>query len=235
MLNLLIPLALGASPAPSAPLADGTHRMVVDIATTSEVAFAGTTEVITRSVVRLDVSRTERGYDVVQQVCDVDVLSDARAETLLPDGFVAALPVQRYTALVSKDAAGELRWWADPGPTHVGYDPKVTGGPVPDKAKQDGVLDEDGDGHPGVTVKLRIPVFGTVRIYVAQRGHSRYVGHFADGGVEGRVEQVRLEQRTLGASFAPFAANPDVTVVPERSVFRIEKVADGVEGCAAVL
>jgi hypothetical protein len=161
-----------------------------------------------------------------QQVCDVKLLSDSRAETVLPDAFIRAMPRQTYAVrLVETD--GNTSFSADPGPTYVGYDPALSGGGVPSGADDPGVVDMDRDGRPGVTVHVVMPVFGAVKIYVAQRGHSRYEGQVGEGGVSGRVDIVALEQNTLGASFAPFAANPQITAVPESSRFDMRPIASG--------
>jgi hypothetical protein len=226
----------GASPSlVSDPgLRPGAYRMVVDVASRSEVAFAGTTEVVTRSLLRVDVRATADGLVQEQRVCDVRILSDSRARTEIPAAFVRSLPVQTYPITVRRGVDGVVRYEADPGPSEVGFDPAISGGPVPGGRNDPGVTDPDGDGHPGVTVHLVVPVIGQARIYIAQRGHSRYAGQVDRGEVRGAVEVVAMEQRTLGASFAPFAANPTLTSVPERSRFRMVPVDAG-SGCAALV
>ena len=212
MIALLLSLgspALAEAPAP------GPHAMVVEVASRSKVPFAGTTEVITRSLVRVDLVREGDGWTQSQRVCAVEIESDSRATTVLPQAFIDVIPVQRYPVQISENGT----YKADPGPTYVGFDPKVTGGAVPRKKNDPGVQDTDGDGHPGVTVLLDIPVFGKVKMYVAQAGWSRYDGAYRDGRFAGAVESVSLDQRTLGASVSAFAANPDITAVPERSRF----------------
>lgn len=205
----------------------GDYGMVIDVASRSRVPYAGTTDVVTRSLVHVRLSADDSGgWSAVQRVCDVKLLSDSRAKTVLPDSFVRSLPVQSYAVNIS-EAGGWVRYQADPGATFVGFDPAVTGGVVPRKAGDPGVVDTDGDGKPGVTVRLVIPVFGAVKIYVAQKGHSRYVGAVTPDGVDGRVDVVSLDQRTLGASFAPFAANPEITAVPESSRFTMRRIERG--------
>lgn len=237
MIAWVVAVALaGASPSlvgePSLP--PGAYRMVVDVASRSEVAFAGTTEVVTRSLLRVDVRATAAGLEQEQRVCDVRISSDSRARTEIPTSFVRSLPVQRYPVTVRVGDDGVARYAADPGPSEIGFDPVISGGPVPSGRNDPGVTDPDGDGHPGVTVHLIVPVIGQARIYVAQRGHSRYTGRVDGGEVRGAVEVVAMEQRTLGASFAAFAANPTVTAVPERSRFRMSPIDAGI-GCVALV
>jgi len=58
------------------------------------------------------------------------------------------------------------------------------------------------------------------------------VGAVDGDGIRGRVEVVRLDQRTLGASVGVFAVSPDVVVVPDRSTFTL--LPDAAGRCAGV-
>jgi hypothetical protein len=224
---ILMMLSTLAASGDAAPLEEGTYAFIVDSASTSHLAVSGTTRSVSRSLSRVQLVRGEEGgWTATQQVCDIRVTSDSKADTMIPRAFVRALPVQTYPVQLTRKADGTWRYAADPGPSHLGYDPKASGGVLPEKPSDPGVLDQDGDGHPGVTVRLRIPLVGTVRMYVVQHGHSRFEGVVQDGGVRGRVEQLVLEQRTLGSSFAPLAATPTLTPDPGRSRFRLDKVAD---------
>lgn len=199
----------------------GPHVMVVEVATESKVPFAGTTQVLTRSLVHLQVSRTETGWTQRQRLCAVEIESDSRATTVLPQAFIDAVPPQSYSIKLGEDGS----YFADPGRSYLGFDPKVTGGKLPQKKGDAGVLDMDGDGHPGGTVVIEMPVFGKVSMYVAQAGWSRYHGVAQNGRISGRVESVAVDQRTLGASISAFAANPKIEPVAERSRFFIEPLA----------
>jgi len=198
----------------------GPHVMVIEVASRSKVPFAGTTDVVTRSLVKVSVSEQDGVWTQSQELCAVEIDGDSRATTVLPQAFIDAVPDQKYPIKVSASGSYE----ADPGLTILGYDPNVTGGALPQKGSSPGVLDFDGDGHPGGTVEVKMPVFGTVKMYIAQAGWSRYVGTARAGRIEGKVEIVRMDQRTLGASISAFAANPKIEAVPEKSRFFLERL-----------
>ena len=226
MFTSLLPVSAVAAP----PDPAGDYAMIVDVGSSSKVAFAGTTEVITRTLLRVRLAQEGGLWVQEQSVCDVKVLSDSRSKVVIPRAFVNSLPRQSYPVTLTPTEGG-WTYRADPGPSVLGYDPALTGGKMPVGPKDPGVLDPDGDGHPGVTVLLEIPVFGSVQMYVVQRGHSRYQGTFQNGGFEGSVEVVSVDQRTLGASFPPFAANPEIRSLPDRSRFRMVP-APGTKTCA---
>lgn len=214
ILLALLP-ALGADP----PLREGPHALLIDVGTRSRVPVAGTTDVVTRSLLRVEVSRTATGWVQTQEVCAARVLSDTRAQTVLPDAFIEAMPTQRYPVTLTRTSSG-WRWRADPGPSPIGYDPERTGGSVPTEVDAPGVIDHEGDGHPGATVLLEVPVLGSVRLYIAQNSWIRYHGIVNERGrVTGKVEQVSTTQHTLGASAPLFDADPEITAVPEKSHF----------------
>lgn len=228
MIALLLALSAVAEPP---PLAEGHYRMVVDVASRSELALAGTTHAVTRSLLRVRIARGPEGLMQEQQVCAVRMIADTKASTEIPSAFIASLPRQRYPIELDRDSAGAWRYSADPGVSEVGFDPAASGGVLPTKRDDPGVIDSDGDGHPGVTVRFSHPWIGTVRIYLVQRGHSRYTGPVRDGAVRGSVDIVTMEQHTLGASFAPFAANPTITPIARDSRFVLEPI-DEPQSCA---
>lgn len=202
------------------------YAMVVDVASASRVPFFGVTRVVTRSLLRVDVERTAQGLRQRHEVCAVAVSSASTATTTIPDAFVASMGPSVYPVEFDGSA-----YRADPGPDTVGYAPEEGSTQVPRKANDASVLDHEGDGKPGATVRLVIPVLGTIEVYVAQYGHTRFAGELtADGRVEGQVEVVALDQRTLGASNPLFAASPPTWPLPEDSRFELRPLDEAL-GC----
>jgi hypothetical protein len=192
------------------------------VVTRARVPFAGEREVVTRSLAAVRFEVVDGRWMQHQRPCAVDVEG---GNVVFPPAFVQAMPDRSDPVIWTDD--GGYRF--DPGPAWVGLTP---GSELPDKADDPGVIDHEGDGHPGATVLLQLPVFGSVRLYLAQISHGVLVG-VADGdGISGRVDVKRLEQRTLGASVGVFAVSPDVVLVPERSRFTLRPDLDG--RCAAV-
>ena len=218
-------LALSASATQLEPgFEEGRYRMTLHAASRAKVPVFGWTGSVTTSEVLVELTRTEAGWVQRHRVCDVRV-DGQRGQTTIPDAFVAALPDKQYPVrLLAAD--GGLRYVADLGLDHLGYDPAVAGR-LPRKPGDPGVLDADGDGQPGVTVRVTAPVAGSSDIYVVQRGSMRLVGEVGpDGTVRGRIEVGLLEQRTLGATNFMFAGSPPIEPVPEESWFTIERVPD---------
>lgn len=102
---------------------------------------------------------------------------------------------------------------------------------LPRDAADRRVIDQDGDGHPGVTVRVRGIVNGEV--FVVQRGVARLRGQSDPFGFHGTVV-FRTEDAVLGASKPVLTrrtpARPDL----ERSTFVLRKVAAQTDCAAAI-
>lgn len=206
---------------------EGRYAMEVRVATTARVPFFGTERSATRTLMLVDVRRTGAGMVQRQRVCHVETTSQ-RVRMTIPPGFVAALPVREYPGEFPDSDGG--RYYADTGVESVGFDPAATGGRLPARAGDGGVLDADGDGQPGVTVVGHFPVFGAVRLYLVQRSHVALEGRrVAPGRVEGTVDVRLMEQRTLGASNRLFRRSVPVRPDPSRSGFTLVRVPAGTD------
>lgn len=224
LLSLL--LFPGPAHAQAPPLDEGVYVMVVEVGSESQVPLAGSAEITTRSLLRVDLDRTaDGGWQQRQQLCAIDIQSDTRASTVLPQAFVDAMPIKRYPVRIAPREDGSWSYRADPGPNHIGYDPRLTGGALPERRNDIGVVDFEGDGQPGATMLIQVPILGNVRMYIAQLGWPQFEGEVRDGRIEGRVWSRASDSRTLGASVGLFAANATITPVPERSRFQVLPVA----------
>lgn len=191
---------------------DVPYALELSVVTEARVPVAGKRRVVTRSYAAIDFERRGEEWVQIQRPCAVEVDG---GRVSFPDSFIGSLPVQE-TPVDLDDAVYHL----DPGPSFVG----VHGEPtlLPDKRTDPRVVDQDGDGHPGVTVYLDLPVFGAIELYIIQAAHTRYEGVVDEqGAIRGRVDIERLEQQTLGASIGLFAANVPVEVLEADSGFRM--------------
>jgi len=202
----------------------GPYALEVEVVTETKLPVVGTKQVHTISSVLAELRRDGDGWVQEQRTCDVQVVGGGPAQTTIPPGFLASLPVQRIPLEL---VDGGYR--VDGGPVTVGADPSS---PLPLERNDGAVRDSDGDGQPGVTVWVDAPVVGRVEMYVAQRAHSVLEGRLTEGGASGRVVVKHMEQRTLGASNRLLAVNPTIRPVEEASTFRLLPIdrAD----CAAV-
>jgi hypothetical protein len=227
MIPWLFALAWGSAAVAPPPSPAGTWRLEMDIVTESTLPVIGKTAVTTRSVALVRVEGQPGSWTQSQEVCDVAVLDNIpMSKTTIPQAFIRATPAQRYgITLTERDGA----WWyrADPGPSAVGFDPQVTRWVVPKSPDAAGVLDFDGDGHPGATVVVQVPVLGRVEVYVAQAGHTVLEGPMVDGVIEGRPQVLRMDQETLGASHSALARSQRPTLLAAESRFKMVRVPDG--------
>ncbi|RME21614.1 MAG: hypothetical protein D6798_17710 [Deltaproteobacteria bacterium] len=252
-------VALAASEPPVAvrDLPAGRYALEIVLATRTRVPVLGAAEGRTTSAVLVEVEplegeRTgpEAGASGLQRwwltTCDVTVEGErGPGRVVVPDAFVSAHGTRPATAellvgddgLLAREQAPPGRWvegspiWRiDLGAQAVGWDPTLRS-TVPRRDRDIGVVDWEGDGRPGGTIRLEeIPMFRSVEIHVAQVAHLRLWGTRPEegdpGGHEspalvGRVEVLALEQRTLSASVPLFAASLRVEPDEAASSFRL--------------
>ena len=224
----LLSLALFSGLAAAEPtVGPGRYGLEMVLGSDSDLPFLGQTPGTSRSWSLVDVR--EVNGQLVQRLQTCAVRMEGRTGTTsvhLPAAFVAALPHREVPLLE------DSLYRVDLGEDAIGYDPKR--GPMPTALGDPAVIDSDGDGHPGATVELHIPVLGSVQLYIVQRGHVRLQGRSSrEGIIAGTVETVALDQRTLGASRAMFEHSPAVQPRPERSSFRLVPMPK-LTGCAQV-
>lgn len=221
MLTALLSVALAAE----APFA-GTYALTHEVVTVAKVPVFR--DVRSRAVVRslLTVRRDGDRLLQRQEICAFTL--DSRSlvgRTVLPAAFVRAMPIREREIHVTPAGEG-WRYEADLGPLPVGWDPAR--GPLPTRLDDPAVADTDRDGRPGATVLVRVPVYGNVRVYVAQESHLVLRGTLgADGGVTGTIAPVTLASSVLDADVGLLARSPEVRFDADASGFRIEPVAAG--------
>lgn len=93
--------------------------------------------------------------------------------------------------------------------------------PLPKDAGDPRVFDQDGDGHPGVTVRVRGIVNGEV--YVVQRGRAGLLGKAEPFGFRGNVH-VQSEDVVLGATKPALTRRTKVRPDLGRSTFVLRRV-----------
>jgi len=212
MTLLLLAVALAAPPP------DGAYALEVAMVSSTKAPVVGWISATTRSTSLVVLSRTEAGLQAEQSTCAVEVEGGAPARTTVPPAFIASLPRQTYPVQVNAD--GSLH--ADPGPSWVGQAPDGT------------VLDQEGDGHPGATIWVDVPVLGRAQIYVAQHAHTTWHGRWTGDAVQGTIEVKTMEQRTLGATHKLLSHDRPTRLEEEGSGFVLVPLAPGSEpSCAA--
>ncbi len=206
----------------------GEWTLDVTLVTRAEVPVLGDFVTRTRSIaaVRLEV-RDGRLWQS-QRVCS-STLNDGRGivRTLIPPTFIAALPVASFPVTLNPTAEG-WSYAADFGRQVLGWDGIGT---LPTAAEPTRLRDDDGDGHPGVTVRVEAPFVGTGEVYVVQAGRTLVTGAWDGAAIRGTVTVPELAQSVVGASSKMLLHGPTVTPAADPGWFRLTPGAPA--GCAA--
>jgi hypothetical protein len=210
------------------PLPLGSYRLEMIMATVSRLPFFGSSKSASKSVSLVEVRRA--GADLVQshQVCAFRVLEDsAMIKMIFPDKFVAALAKHTYPIQIERDAQG-WRYRADLGVERIGYRADAVDGKLPTQIDDPAVYDWDGDGHPGATLILAVPLLPDGELYVVQRGQSILNGRVVTPGrIDGGIEVRSFEHRVLGAKPSFLNRSPEIEPDPKESRFSISPLPAG--------
>jgi hypothetical protein len=207
------------------PLA-GRWAFVQVTTTASELPVVGTVYASTYAVVlhdlRLDGARL---YDEGGRLCDLFIESNVgMVRTVLPEAFKRSLPPPVFDVVVQRRGAG---WSLEQKKRFVVVGARLKDekkGELPGDASDARLVDQDGDGKPGVTVRVEGLVDG--EIYLAQRNWARLKGELkAPGLFAGRV-WFGNEQTILGATSPLLKRAPKTRPVPERSWFRLVRLSN---------
>ncbi len=188
----------------------------------------------TTAVMRVEIVQSGSQLLLHAAYCSAGVRTAIRGlEMVFPQAFVRSLASGDRYARLDVSAGSTLvgfeqEWYVevrgavldDPGqdllPTAIG-DPRI--------------IDQDGDGHPGMTVE--VDLLGLIRgqVYVVQRIRYRLIGLVERGGdsISGRIEW-EDEQVVIGATSFLLAAGSAGIPAWEESSFRLERANAGA-GC----
>jgi len=210
------------------PLSPGTYRLEMIMASITRIPFFGSSKSASKSVSLVEIRKDGTGLIQSHQVCDFRVLEDsAMIKMVFPDKFVAALAKHTYPIQLEQDAQG-WRYQADLGVERIGYKAGDGDDKLPAAIDDPTVYDWDGDGHPGATLKLSVPLLPDGELYVVQRGHSVLNGRINQPGkIEGGIDVRIFEQRVLGAWPGFLNKSPEIKPDPKESRFSIAAVPAG--------
>lgn len=244
-----VPAAASDLPAPT-PRADellppGRYRLEMRLAARVELPWLGDLEGATASLSEARVAHD----DGVRQRHRVCALWDATAAPwgglVFPAAFVAALDGPRYAVGLAPSADGRVRYRADLGVERIGFaadaaaaapatgiaHPDAVAADLPAGAADPRVRDWDGDGRPGATLRLRLPLVPDAELWIVQRGRAVLDGVVvAPGRVEGRMRVVEFAQEVIGARPGFLHRTPRQTPDPDASHFTLVRVGEG-SGC----
>ncbi len=225
---LLVALAKPLAAEEDDVLPPGTYRLEMIMVSTTKIPFFGSSKSASKSVSLVEIRRDGNTLTQSHKVCDFRVLEDSKMiKMVFPEKFIAALGNHTYPIELEKDQQG-WRYRADLGVERIGYRNNGSEDKLPSKIDDPAVFDWDGDGHPGATLELSIPLLPSGELYVVQRGQSILKGRILQPGkVEGSIDARVFEQRVLGAWPSFLARSPDIEPDPKESRFALSPVPAG--------
>ena len=204
LLALLALLLTGAGPADNAdsdkvPALEGRWAKKVVMTSVSDPPIVGEVTARTITYLKVDLRQEGRTLRLANQTCDIDIDSDSRAiRTVIPTAFVEAMPDGRRRGVVVASEEGPQM--------HINRQRSVLGArlrqPVferlPTSSDDPRLVDTDGDGHPGVTVRIEGLVDG--ELYLVQRAWDAYTGQLqSPTSITGTVSW-ETEQSVVGST-----------------------------------
>ena len=206
-------------------LPSGAYRLEMVMASTTKIPFLGASRSASKSVSLVEIRRDGNALVQNHRVCDFRVLEDSKfIKMVFPEKFIAALAKHSYAIQLEKDGEGWI-YRADLGIERIGYRPDGVNDKLPVKIDDAAVFDWDGDGHPGATLKLSVPLLPPGELYIVQRGQSILTGRVVQPGkIEGGLEVRQFDQRVLGAKPGFLARSPEIEPNPKESRFSLTPV-----------
>jgi hypothetical protein len=199
--------------------------MMAQLSTTvARVPVIGNVYAKSRLVALLNLKHERERLHGKGMLCQLEVDSGSRwVSTTLPTAFMRSLPRPFVDGRVIRDAAGRLRFEQTKQTLVVGArlrEPEHD--PLPRSPSDPQVYDQDGDGHPGVTIQIGGLVSGD--IYVAQRSWTTLSGTaFGSAGFAGPL-RFGNEQVVLEATSSMLDDPPLSRPVPSQSWFRMVRL-----------
>jgi hypothetical protein len=209
-------------------LAPGMYRLEMILASITKVPIFGASKSASKSISLVEIKRDGAGLIQTHKTCDFRVVDNSKfIKMIFPDKFVAALARHSYPLQIDNDGQG-WRYRADLGVERIGYKSNGDDAAVPSKVDDPAVYDWDGDGQPGATLKLSVPLLPDGELYVVQRGHSILSGKVVhQGRVEGSIEVRDFDQKVIGAKPNFLARSPEIVPDVKESRFVLESIAAG--------
>ncbi len=153
-----------------------------------------------------------QGNDGVAQLHTCAVVNNPIFDSQLtyPPDFINAIGEQvvvlhRQGQTIAQDAHTE---WLGLKAGYAGAMPAVGQG------QDSAIVDDDGDGHPGVTVYIDAPFLGEQALYVVQRSTTNWQGALGQDGAITASPEAKVEQVTVGASSSVLVTAADDKPLP---------------------
>ena len=177
------------------------------------------TYVITYGISELSLDESGR-LIATDRFCHATHKSNLPFKSEVPDSFTRAI-VPRTAEVEVRDNNGQLSLWRPETPTPIGIKLASPNDPLPKDPRDAVPVDDDHDGKPGVTVKIKLYDRFDTELYIARREIFAYALNLDEttGQLKGYVSD-HSEQLVLGSPL-PFlraqrspTQNPDLSLSP---------------------
>ena len=226
--------AAAAEAPPSSDWPDLSGQWAVEQTNTahSQVPVVGTLTSTTTAKLLVDIEQQGANLRLHSTTCSVDI-EDATTlvRTILPDRFVNSIPsTTRRGRLVDDNGHFELQLPRNYMVHGARFD-DIREEAMPDDDSDPRVEDQDGDGNPGVTVKIEGIVSGD--IYVVQRSWDAWRGRIENPDTITGVLHWGVEQSILGAStrFLRIQPKTQADEDPTQNPFSMRRLDGGDTEC----
>jgi hypothetical protein len=135
-----------------------------------------------------------------ETLCGLKTKKVFGTRTEYPQAFLDAVPVRERRATMTGDGRGSM-FMTEPYAQTLGIELAAPlTDPLPSAVDDPRLRDADGDGHPGVSIRISHPLVGTGEVYVAQRSIARLEGFQEHRGRIRGVLYTKADTLRLGAS-----------------------------------
>ena len=212
---------------------DLSGEWIAEYVTTTETRLPviGGFDTTTEAEVAVEIEQRGDQVMMTTRTCSIDMSTDLpMADTKVPDAFVDSLSEQRRRVRL-RDGGDGLEFVSEKLREVLGVRLDDPGSDkLPEDDDDERVYDHDGDGNPGVTIRIDGVVSGD--IYVVRNGWDRWYGLVTDEDrIDGRIIW-ETEQNVVGASRRILSRQPEAHPHddPDKNYFRMRRADDGL-GC----
>lgn len=194
----------------------GRYAIRSNMATIQNLPFVGKKPALASAYILVEIERKDEGLVARERHCHMKITSDnGLVNQIIPDALPQSMLELESPFRIWQDGA-LIRVAKDPVPQVVGAKLSNPNDALPTQVTDPRVFDQDGDGHPGVTVKVTGRLVNG-EIYLVQRVKTSWSGTVDEKGLVSALLQDASDQTILDASSSLLKSTPEITPDPDAS------------------